>query len=73
MNEILLFIRNLGSVSDDVFLKFSTCVFQSVLLSPANEAVSVDFRPVRLPPDMMRFTTVAQITFKGKPTSLEFH
>ncbi|XP_064610189.1 transmembrane protein 131-like isoform X2 [Liolophura sinensis] len=37
----------------------------SVLLSPANEAVSVDFRPVRLPPDMMRFTTVAQITFKA--------
>ncbi|KAL4230243.1 hypothetical protein ACF0H5_010629 [Mactra antiquata] len=37
----------------------------SVTVSPPNEAISVDFRPIKLQPDLLRQTPVAHITFKA--------
>ncbi|XP_060594153.1 transmembrane protein 131-like [Ruditapes philippinarum] len=37
----------------------------SVTLSPPNEAVSVDFRPIKLQPELLRQTTVAHVTFRA--------
>ena len=41
-------------------------LFQSVQVSPPNDAISVDFRPLKLQPDGTRQYTVAQITFRGE-------
>lgn len=40
--------------------------FQSVSVSPPNDAISIDFRPLKLQPDSSRQYTVAHITFRGK-------
>ncbi|XP_053399004.1 transmembrane protein 131-like isoform X2 [Mercenaria mercenaria] len=37
----------------------------SVTVSPPNDAVSVDFRPIKLPPELLRQTTVAYVTFRA--------
>lgn len=39
---------------------------QGVSVSPPNEAISIDFRPTKLQPDILRHTSVARITFNGK-------
>ena len=39
---------------------------QSVTVSPPNDAVSVDFRPTKMQPELLRQTTIAYVTFKGK-------
>ncbi|OWF37267.1 transmembrane protein 131-like isoform X2 [Mizuhopecten yessoensis] len=36
-----------------------------ITVSPPNNAISIEFRPIRLQPDIIRHTPVAQITFKA--------
>ena len=48
--------------------------FQSVTVSPPNEAISIDFRPAKLQPELLRQTTVAYISFKGRyQMNLKYH
>ena len=35
-------------------------------MSPPNDAISIDFRPAKLQPELMRQTAVAYISFKGR-------
>ena len=41
-------------------------LIQSVTISPPNDAISVDFRPMKIQPELLRQTTVAHITFRGE-------
>ncbi|XP_052793068.1 transmembrane protein 131-like isoform X2 [Mya arenaria] len=43
----------------------SVVPISSVTVHPPNEAISVDFRPIKLQPDLLRQTTVARITFRA--------
>ncbi|WAQ99558.1 TM131-like protein [Mya arenaria] len=53
----------------------SVVPISSVTVHPPNEAISVDFRPIKLQPDLLRQTTVARITFRAKVLhgSLTYH
>lgn len=37
----------------------------SVTVSPPNDAISVDFRPTKIQPELLRQTTIAYVTFKA--------
>ena len=39
---------------------------QNVIATPISEAVSIDFRPLKIAPDTLRPTVVAEVTFDRK-------
>ncbi|XP_061164811.1 transmembrane protein 131-like isoform X1 [Saccostrea echinata] len=45
---------------------FKPIHISSVSVSPPNEAISIDFRPTKLQPDILRHTSVARITFNAE-------
>lgn len=49
-----------------ITFNFDYNFFQSVTVSPPNEAISIDFRPIKLQSELLRPITVAHITFKGE-------
>lgn len=48
------------------FLTVTLCSLQNVTISPPNSAISIDFRPIQLKPDVLQPVIVAFISFTGE-------
>ena len=57
--SLKLFILNSGSKAIPV---------QNVIATPVTEAVSIDFHPLKIAPDTLRPTVIAEVTFDRKLT-----